>query len=251
MSSKYYEWLARDVKPEEKRELTREEKRKNWWYYHKRQVAVGVILLVCAADLIGGAIQARRDAPDYSVAYIGSTQLPEDTAEAFTDALEAIGQDLNGDGTVRVALNQYLIYAEDTADEDSAAKEENLSYAYAGQVRLTADFESCDSFFFLMEDPERFQKDYQILARIDGSLPEEDRSSSLPLFLSWPDSPFLSSLSLGEYQINTLGETITGSNRELLSRLYIGRRGFWTEKTCDHISGCEDLWNHLIEDNAQ
>lgn len=250
MSSKYYEWLARDVKPEEKRELTKEEKWKNWWYYYKRHVAVGAILLFCVADLIGGAIQAHRETPDYSVAYIGSTPLPEDTAAAFTDALEAIGEDLNKNGTVRVALNQYLIYAEDTADETSITKGDNLSYAYASQVRLTADFESCDSFFFLMEDPERFQNDYQILARLDGSIPQDDPGAALPLYLSWSESPFLSRLSLGEYQESNLGETITGSSQEILSGLYIGRRIFRGEKTCDHLSGCEDLWNYLIGDIA-
>lgn len=251
MSSKYYEWLARDVKPEEKRELTRKEKWKNWWYYHKWHVITGIIVLFCFVDLAADALQAHRDQPDYSVAYIGSAPLPEDTVDALTSALEALGEDLNQNGTVQVALHQYLIYADDTTDDQSMTKEENLSYAYAGQVQLTADFESCESFFFLMEDPEQFQKDYQILARLDGSLPEENRAATLPLYISWSECPVLQSLPLGSYQLETLGEIFNGSNQEVLSQLSIGRRGFWQEKTCKNVSGCEALWNTLMEGTVQ
>ena len=35
MAGEYVRWLARVVKPAEKKELTPEEKRRNWWAYHK------------------------------------------------------------------------------------------------------------------------------------------------------------------------------------------------------------------------
>ena len=35
MASEYWKWKFKDVRPEEKRELTPEEKRKNWWHYHR------------------------------------------------------------------------------------------------------------------------------------------------------------------------------------------------------------------------
>ena len=40
MASEYHKWIARNEKPEEKRQLTKEEKWKNWWYYHKWHVVI-------------------------------------------------------------------------------------------------------------------------------------------------------------------------------------------------------------------
>ena len=43
MAGEYYRWLARNEKPEEKRELTPKEKRKNWWHYNKWYVLLGIL----------------------------------------------------------------------------------------------------------------------------------------------------------------------------------------------------------------
>ena len=36
-------------------------------------------------------------------------------------------------------------------------------YAAAGNVRLMADLDACESYFFLLEDPDGFQEGYEVL----------------------------------------------------------------------------------------
>ena len=98
MAGEYVRWLARDVKPLQKKELTPEEKRRNWWDYHKWHVVLALVCLVFAADLVSDVVHNARNKPDYKIAYVGSTDLPEDTARALETALAALGEDLNGNG---------------------------------------------------------------------------------------------------------------------------------------------------------
>lgn len=241
MSGEYYRWLAKDVKPEEKQELTRKEKAQNWWYYHKWHLLIAAAVIFLLSDLVSDILEARRNQPDYSIAYVGSGYLPEDTVAQLTDALSQLGEDLNGNGKVQVELHQYIVYFQEEADK--SAQMGNISLDYSAQVQLAADIENCTSFFFLMEDPRQFQEDYQILTCLDGSYPEEIEGE---MYLAWIESPVLSGLSLGEYTVETLEQTYSGSSQDVLSGLYIGRRGFWQEKTCAHLEGCEALWSKLI-----
>lgn len=249
MAGEYYRWLARDVKPEEKREMTREEKWKNRWDYHKWHLLIAAVVLFLVLDLVSDILADYRNQPDYSIAYVGSSYLPEDTVAQLTAALALWGEDLNGRGGTQVALHQYLIYPPETADAPAApANDPALYYA---QVQLAADIENCDSFFFLMEDPERFQNDYQLLVRPDGSAPDAGAGGSGPLYYAWSDCPELKELPLGEFRVETMSSVYTGSSQEVLSSLYIGRRGFWQEKTCSHPEGCEALWSELTQGTGQ
>ena len=240
MAGEYYKWLAKDVKPEEKRELTREEKLRNWWHYHKWHLLIAAVVIFLVIDIGSDMLADYRDQPDYSIAYVGSSYLPEDTVQQLTDALAELGQDLNGRGGVQVALRQYIIYPlEGSGQEDLSV---NQTMLYAAQVQLAADMENCDSFFYLMEDPRQFQEDYEILVGLDGTDPVEGEA----LYLSWEESPLLAQLPLGTYTVDTLEGTYTGSSRDVVSGLYIGRRGFWQGKTCEDPEGCEALWNRIL-----
>ena len=116
MAGEYVRWLARDVKPLEKKELTPQEKRRNWWDYHKWHVVLALVCLVFAVDLISDVVHNARNKPDYKIAYVGSTDLPEDTARALETALAALGEDLNGNGNVQVELLEYQIASGGSAD---------------------------------------------------------------------------------------------------------------------------------------
>ncbi len=234
MSSKYFEWLARNEKPETPRELTRKEKWQNWWYYYKWYIAVGLLLAVCLASIVKNAL--CQTAPDYQIAYVGAVTLPDDTVSALEENLAALGEDLNGDGSVMVRLIQYPFSA--SAEPSATASSE---------VRLMADIMACESYFFLLEDPEEFQKTYHSLCRIDGTLPEGEEPSAEGTYLKWEQCPVLSGLELGQYSYSLMGETVTGDSRELVSRLSIARRGFWTEKTAPYPEGCEALWEKITE----
>lgn len=237
MASEYLKWLARNEKPEKKRELSPKEKRSNWWYYHKGHVALGLaaaaLVVFAAWDLYSGS----RNQPDYQVAYIGAVSLPEDTANALESALASLGEDLNGDGQVLVHVNQYLVNADDSV----------YMVSYGSKMQLMADMSEGDSFIFLMEDPAEFQSQYGYLAYPDGTFPAGAEEPSEDLWYSWADCPVLTGLSLGGYRLTGIDESIAGDSQELLSNLYIARRGFGEDSGVGDLEGYAALWQRLTE----
>lgn len=149
MASEYLKKKYRDVKPDAPRALTPAEKRKNWWHYHKWHVAIGAILLLIGVDWVYHA--ATRVRPDYQIAYVGAAPLSEEAGAAWESRLAALGTDCNGDGRVAVQLHSY------------PSPKEDPTAGYAANIKLLADLEACESYFFLLEDPEGFQAGFEIL----------------------------------------------------------------------------------------
>lgn len=234
MASEYLKKKYQDVKPDVKRELTPAEKRKNWWYYHKWHVVVAVGLVAILGNIVWNALNQVK--PDYQIAYVGTSALPDDTAAAIEAGFAALGEDLNGDGSVVVRLAQYA--SSDGADAQTVM---------AAEVRLMADLTECESYFFLLEDPEQFQQKYGSLRRLDGSLPTDGNDSAEGAYLAWDQCPVLAQMDLGEYSYALMGGTASGSSNELLSGLYIARRGFWTEEEAPYPEGCNALWEKITE----
>ena len=242
MASEYLMWKYRDVQPDKPVELTPGQKRANWWYYHKWYVLLGVGLLALGTYLGARALGVGQVRPDYQVAYVGTSALPEETAAALEAALADLGSDCNGDGQVIVQLNQYVM-------GDSSG--EGAVYSYAGSTKLMADLEACDSYFFLLEDPEAFQANYQILRRLDGSLPEETDQDYESCCLPWSGCPVLQELPLGAYSEKILAHEIHGDSQERLSSLSVARRGFWTEHTSQYSEACDALWDAITRGSDQ
>ncbi len=242
MASEYLKWKYRDVQPDKPLELTPEQRRANWWHYHKWYVLLGITVAAVTAYLLARALGLWSVKPDYQVAYVGSSALPEDTAAALETALAELGDDCNGDGRVVVRLNQYVM-----ADDDG----EGAMYAYAGGTQLMADLNSCESYFFLLEDPETFQKNYQVLRRLDGTLPADTDRDHESCYLAWEDCPVLRELSLGGYREKVLGREISGDSQERLSGLSVARRGFWTDRTSRYSDACDGLWNVITRGSWQ
>lgn len=234
MASEYLKWKYRDVRPDEKIQLTAAEKRRNWWYYHKYYVVAGIVLLSIVGSIVWNALHQVK--PDYQIAYVGTNALPDDTASAIEAGFAALGEDLNGDGQVVVRLMQYA-----SSDGDDPQT------ALAAEVKLMADFTECESYFFLLEDPEGFQQNYGSLRRLDGSLAESGEALGEGAYVSWAQCPVLTQMELGEYSYPLMGGTASGSSDELVSGLYIARRGFWTDKTAPYPEGCAALWEKLTE----
>ena len=149
MASEYLKWKYRDVKPEKAVELTKQQRRRNWWHYHKWHVLIGGVLVLIAVDWAWSALTQVH--PDYQIAYVGTAPLDQEDAAAWEARLSDQGSDCNGDGNVVVQLNQYLTVQEDTM------------YTAAANVKLLADLDARESYFFLLENPEQFQADYEIL----------------------------------------------------------------------------------------
>lgn len=151
MASEYLKWKYRDVRPDRPVELTPRQRRQNWWHYHRWHVLLCGLAVCIAGNLIWHAV--TRVHPDYQVAYVAAAPLSEEVAAAWEARLAALGADVNGDGRVVVQLNQY----------PSLPEAEDPMYRYASDIKLMADLDACESYFFLLDDPEGFQREYEVL----------------------------------------------------------------------------------------
>lgn len=212
---------------------------KNWWYYYKWYVICGILLVGIAGQLIGNALGFWEKTPDFQIAYVGKSKLPSDTVSALEQAFASISSDFNRDGKVVVHVNQYIL-GNQNLDTDM------LYYEYGSEITLLGDITDCDSYFFLMDDPESFQQKFQVLASSDGTCPDEMDRSIEDKAIAWTDCPSLSKIDLGSYQTTILGEHISGNNQDLLSELYIGRRCFYTDQVTENLEQCSELWDSLF-----
>ncbi len=211
---------------------------KNWWYYHKWYVIAGIILIGIFVNILGNKLHLWTPAPDYQIAYIGPA-LPKETADALQGAFEELSEDLNGDGKIRVQLNQYIDQTSVSANDADAQQS-----AYAFEVRLIADIEQSDSYFFITDDPTDLQREYRIFANDDGSCPDEDDFDVENKVVALQDTALFDHIA-GSYTEMILGQPLTGENADRLQALYIGRRCFYTDQTTAHADGCDKIWNKI------
>lgn len=240
MAGEYYRWLARNEKPREKRELTPGEKRRNWWAYHKWYVILAIVCAVVLAHVIQDAVRTRQDKPDYIIAYVGQDPLPEALAISVEEGLAALGEDLNGNGEVRVEVRQFRI-APDTGTENAMILGP-MGLGQDSSLQLQSNIEMVESMVFLLEDPAAFQSQFPILSRADGSLPDQTPDSPVPLFYSWAHCPALTELELAPIEVIGEDSMVTLDPQEALAGLYVARRGLWEEKTGTAIDGGIALW---------
>ena len=223
MASEYYEYLAKDEKPDQQRPpMTRKQKLLNWFQYNWIWLVIAAVILSVAGSMLWNVLGIGKVRPDHIFAYIGNDPLPDDRAERFEKEIAALGQDVNGDGKTAVELRQYTVNRK--GDTETA-----LYYNYAADTLILADITSGDSYFFLVEDPESIQKAYQIFARADGSAPNEDDYAAENKVFAWPDCPVLAEL---------------GVDQSVFSGLYLGRRYFAGDAADGHEADAE-LWDTL------
>ncbi len=177
---------------------------KNWWYYNKWFVVFGIAAALSAAGVIAGNL--NRVKPDYQIAYIGTYPLSEEAASSVETALAAAGKDLNGDGKVVFRLNQYPT-AKNADPEIALGK-------VGWETQLMADLLDCESYFFLLEDAEGFNYNYDIL--------DED--------------------------------TVSVSSVELLAHIeeikdmQLSRRTFEENRTVKNKDGCDEFWLSVLKE---
>ena len=104
---------------------------KNWLHYHWLYLIIAAVVLWVGISWLANALHWGETLPDYQIAYVGKSALPEDTAHAIEAAFAQYGEDLNGDGIVSVKLNQYV---SDTEDVENAS-----AYALAAQMQFLSD----------------------------------------------------------------------------------------------------------------
>ena len=215
MAGEYVRWLARNEKPREKREISPEEKRRNWWAYHKWYVIAALVCAVLLADLVYDMVTSRREQPDYVLAYVGQRALPEELVRAVEDGLATLGEDVSGNGEVRVQLRQFVIPREDG------------ELGYNTSLMLQSSIENVESMVFLLEDPQWFRESYPILCRADGSADAPE--SQVPLYYLWEDCPVLADLELPQE----------------LGGIALARRGLWGDELIDRIQAAIGLWETM------
>lgn len=221
------------------RQYTKKEKIANWFYYNKLWVIVGAVILWIVGSMLWNVLGIGQVEPDYRFAYVGSRKLPEDCIEALEAGLASLAEDVNGDGVVTVTVTQHV-----TAD---SADLENMVYSYAADVTVLADITGGESCFFLLEDPESFQLDFQVLAHLDGSVPADDDYAAMDKVYVWSACPRLAALELGTYRDAYLDQTEIGACQELLSNLYLGRRYFYDRSMEENPEANAALWRILTE----
>lgn len=213
---------------------------KNWWYYYKWYVLSGAALFLIICTLIGNALGLFTKSPDLQIAYVGSAVLPQDTINAIQETFCALAEDYNRDGEIMVQVNQYILNPE-TIDTETAHS------GYASEITLMADISEGESYFYLLDEPQKFQQEYQLLATPDGGRPNQaDYSTEDKVFL-WKDCPPLADAEMGSYTETVAGQTVTGSNQELLADLYFGRRCFYNDKVSNNMAECSALWDILYD----
>ena len=221
MASEYLRRKYQDVKPyEPPPPLTGRARAENWFHYHKWWLVAGAVLLAIVGSMVWNILGIGQVRPDYRFAYIGDSEMPEDQAAALSDALATLGEDVNGDGRVKVELRQYAM--DRGGDAETA-----MYYGYAADVVLMADLTEAESYFFLVEDPAGVQLSYQIFANDDGTPPADSDYEAMDKVYRWSDCPVLAGLD---------------ADQEALSGLYIGRRCFYDEKQAQAQGANDALW---------
>ena len=139
-------------------------KLQNFWYYYK--VPAIIALIVMAAGIYLFLLQHRSVESDYHAAIVSPQSPSADQLERIQKALEGIGQDQNGDGSVVVTLRVFrFAIGEDGQGINEAAA-------------LDADLVGNQSGLFFVNDPEKFEKSTNGIGKAADAVPV----SGIPLF---------------------------------------------------------------------
>ena len=222
------------------REYTKQEKAANWWHYHKVTIFVVLIVIALIAWVLHDALDQVQ--PDLQVGYVGTTSLPDETVEALQNALLPYCTDRNGDGQVVVEVSQYNV------DFSTSDLGEDPYTQIAGTTQLTAELAAgSDTYLFLLQDPEGFQTQTQVLQYVDGTLPPDDGTANdwQRMVYRWSDCPVLAAMDLGEYTPALATAETAIPNQELLAPLYVGCRGNWNQEVSESYTESLALWDTL------
>lgn len=236
-----------DLKPDEPIEYTKKQKLANWWHYNWKILAV--ILLVAAIVIYYGWKALSKVQPDQQIALVSAQALPEELRQALDEALSELVEDANGDGRNMAQVRAYQVSFEQPDPAASQAQDmgdamADMTSGYmqmAQSTVLTADLSAGESYLFLLDDPERFQEAYGVLARPDGSVPGEEDLLDGVEWYAWSDCPVLAALDLGEYT-TAQGETVTG--QEYMSHFVLAHRS-GTVSEIDQLEAGEALFQAL------
>lgn len=211
---------------------------KTWWYYYKGYVIVGILILCGASLTVWEKVTAKK--PDLSAVVITDPVLSKEETNLLKDQLSRILWDFNGDGEV---LLEEHAYGKNPAQAVLGA--ETSLYASASEVELIGDIQSCESYLFLTDNPRSLQRNYQFLARPDGTCPAQNDYSAEGKTLFLRDCPGIESREKGSKESQALSDLSDFQDFPDLLDLSAGRRCFYDEKSCRNPEACEEYWRKL------
>lgn len=222
MASEYLKWKYRNELPDDGNQ-DNGRTWKNWFYYHKWYLLAGIIVTAMLGSLFSAVFGIGKTKPDLELAAAVSEPLSEETLTFIEEQFGQLAGDFNNDGKTVVKVHYYLLNAPD----HTPVSEQEARMYYASEIQLAGDLEECDSFLFLMDDPNRFQRSFQILSLKDGSEPAEYTDASgctvrLSDVTVFEDVPFA-------------------------QNLFLARRRFPKAKTVHSLEECEALWNRIVQ----
>ncbi len=127
----------------------------NFWYHYKwvtlgvlAAVVVGIILTVQAAT---------RVKPDYLICMVMNEQVAQSAVDFLETELTSLGEDINGDGEVKVVIQPLIISGENNT-QSQTAKQSVIGHIVARDVQLFAFTPSyyTESLAPAMRDGEKF-----------------------------------------------------------------------------------------------
>lgn len=196
----------------------------NWLYYHWwLPVLIGVLAMMLGS-MIHTQIETRRQKGDYCISYVGSEVLSEACVSSLKREIAALGEDVDGSGEVTVRIKQFIV-------SDTGVPGEDVAYGRTAEIALLTDISEGESYFFLVQYPEEFQRDFQLMAHMDGSPSADDDFGVWDKVCRWGDCPVLMSL-----------EVEDGSR---LEGLYLGRRCFIDPGMKANCPENQALWETL------
>lgn len=201
---------------------TTKEKLENWLYYNWWIPVLVLFLLVVGGSMMAARSEQDRTKADYRVAYVGYQVLEGETLEAAERAFASLGTDVNGDGAVTVSISQYI-----TGEQSGFG---GAYYGRAAEVALLADLDEGESYFFLLDEPEAFQKSLLILANPDGSPAAEGDTNVADKVFACVSIPAFADL-------------------ETENPLYLGRRCFLNPDMEENSDENAALWSALTNIN--
>lgn len=214
-----YETEADRIKRRLQQELTGRQRLENWWYYHWRHVLIALAAVAAAAYL--GSNLASAVPEDYSVAWVGTHDLDDETRSALENTLSAYGEDVNGDGQVVVRIHQITLDLRAIGERGVSGQQEQGEL-----MALEADLSCGQSAIFILEDPEAFQAYCGALLYLDGEEPAEGAADWENMTVTWQD---------------VLGPLPAG----LDISVWLGCRGCWIEAQRESWDTSRQLWERM------
>lgn len=207
MARDRYLWNAgeetiNDPKFEIKKPETPKSKWENFWFYHKWHMLAVVVVAFIVGTLVYD-ISTKVD-PDYQVALLTQENYPQEMLDQLSSELSKYGYDLNGDGSVIVQINSYvLVQGEETSSEpqdleEATAQQIDPYTQMASVTKFSADLQTGESLIFLTDNESFLQQSERggLFAYFDGSRPEDGATDYENMRLPWSECKGLASIKL-------------------------------------------------------